>query len=156
VNIRFACPVCEHPGRLDTSGAAEWRCPGCAHLVRLPGKVAPTLPTCAVCGNAELYRKKDFPHGLGMGILLAACAASTVTYWLYDKVLTWAILLGSAAFDGLLYLWVKDVIVCYRCGAHHRGVPDGTEHQPFELVIHERYRQERLRREQLQAEQNSN
>ncbi len=84
-----------------------------------------------------------------MGLLVLACLASTVTYWLYDKWLTWAILLGSAAFDGLLYLWVKDVIVCYRCHAHFRGVLDNPEHKPFELTIHERYRQERLRREQL-------
>jgi hypothetical protein len=117
-----------------------------------PGGVDPTVPTCAVCGNAELYKKKDFPHALGMGILVAACLASTVTYLLYEKTLTWAILLGSAAFDGLLYLWVKDVIVCYRCQAHYRGVPASSDHKPFELTIHERHRQERLRREQLQAE----
>jgi hypothetical protein len=109
---------------------------------------APVLPACAVCGNTELYKKKDFPHALGMAILVGACILSTITYWLYFKVLTWAILLGSAAIDGLLYLWVKDVIVCYRCGACHRGL-SGTEHKPFELTIHERYRQERLRREEM-------
>jgi len=86
-----------------------------------------------------------------MGILVLACLASTVTYWLYDKWLTWAILIGSALFDGLLYLWVKDVIVCYRCQAHFRGVAANAEHKPFELTIHERYRQERLRREQLKG-----
>ena len=55
---------------------------------------------------------------------------------------------GSAAFDGLLYLWVKDVIVCYRCGAEHRGSEAKPAHAPFELTTHERYRQERLRKEQ--------
>jgi hypothetical protein len=29
-------------------------------------------------------------------------------------------------------------------------VPAQAHHQPFELTIHERYRQEKLRREQLQ------
>ena len=48
---------------------------------------------------------------------------------LYLKVLTWVILLGSAAFDCLLYLWVKDVIVCYRCHAHHRRVAAGVPAQ---------------------------
>jgi hypothetical protein len=150
MNIRFACPHCEYPGRLDTQRASEWQCPRCDHLLQLPA-VDPSLPTCAVCGSGELYKKKDFPHSLGMGLLVLACLASTVTYWLYDKWLTWAILIGSAAFDGLLYLWVKDVIVCYRCGAHHRGVAANAEHKPFELTIHERYRQERLRREQLKG-----
>ena len=60
-----------------------------------------------------------------MAILVGAFVASTVTYCLYDNVLTWGILLGSAAFDGILYLLVKDVVVCYRCGAEHRGVPPG-------------------------------
>ena len=47
-------------------------------------------------------------------------------------------------------------IVCYRCHAHYRGFAASAEHKPFELTIHERYRQERLRREQLQrAEENA-
>jgi hypothetical protein len=150
VNIRLFCPVCEAPGRLAAPAAGPWQCPRCDHLVTLHAAATdPALPVCAVCGNAELYKKKDFPHGLGMAILVLACIASTITYWWYDKVLTWAILLGSAAFDGLLYLWVKDAVVCYRCGAHHRGIVAGAHHQPFELTIHERYRQERLRQEQF-------
>ena len=111
------------------------------------------MTTCVVCGDHELYKKKDFPHSLGMAILVGACLASTLTYWLYDKWLTWAILIGSAAFDGILYLLVKDVIVCYRCDAHYRGVPATAEHKPFELTIHERYRQEKIRRAQLQPPQ---
>jgi hypothetical protein len=110
---------------------------------------ASDLATCALCGNGELYKKKDFPHSLGMAILALACLASTITYWLYSKYWTWAILIGSAAFDGLLYLWVKDAVVCYRCNAHYRGVPAGSGHAPFELTIFERYRQERARSEQL-------
>jgi ribosomal protein L37AE/L43A len=150
VIIRFECPACECPDRLDTARASEWQCPRCDHLLQL-STVDPTVPSCAVCGNGELYKKKDFPHSLGMGLLVLACLASTVTYWLYDKWLTWAILLGSAAFDGLLYLWVKDVVVCYRCGAHFRGAAANDQHKPFELTHHERYRQERLRREQLKG-----
>jgi hypothetical protein len=151
VNIRLFCPICDTPGRLRVPGSSEWQCPQCDNLVRLHAPEPDlALPVCAVCGNSELYKKKDFPHGLGMAILVLACIASTITYLLYYKVLTWAILLGSAAFDGLLYLWVKDVIVCYRCGAEHRGIVAGPAHTPFELTIHERYRQERLRREELE------
>ncbi len=150
MNIRFECPSCEYPGRLATTNGTEWQCPRCDRLLRLQ-EVDAALPACTVCGNGELYKKKDFPHSLGMAILVAACLASTLTYWMYDKWLTWAILLGSAGFDGLLYLWVKDVIVCYRCGAHFRGVTANDEHKPFELTVHERYRQERLRREQLKG-----
>ena len=108
------------------------------------------LPCCPVCGNHELYKKKDFPHWLGLNLLTFACVLSFFTYLWYEKWLTWAILIGSAAFDGLLYLWVKDVVVCYRCGAEHRGLgPEGEKVAPFELTVHERYRQERLRQEEL-------
>jgi hypothetical protein len=101
---------------------------------------------CRVCGNAQLYKKKDFPHTLGLTILTLACVASTISYALYDKWLTWAILIGSAAIDGILYLLVKDVVVCYRCQAHHRGIPAGSPVPPFDLVIGERYRQEQILR----------
>jgi hypothetical protein len=131
------------------AGPFRWRCSHCEQGIEVAGPIDPSLPCCAVCGSHELYKKKDFPHALGMTILVGACLASTISYWLYNKVLTWGILLGSAAFDGLLYLWVPDVVVCYRCHAHYRGTVPTPEHRPFELTIHERYRQERLRKEQL-------
>src|SRR5262249_45356634 len=151
-----ACPTCDRPGRLavhDPAAVTVWQCPGCDSLVQPPadaGTAAP--PPCLVCGNAELYRKKDFPHWLGLTILTVACVASTVPYYFYMPVLVWAILLGSAALDGLLYLCVGDVVVCYRCGAHYRGLADRPDYRPHDLGVAERYRQERLRREQLRAQ----
>jgi hypothetical protein len=109
------------------------------------------LHSCLVCGNAELYKKKDFPHWLGLTILTAACLGSFIPYYLYHQWLTWTILIGSALVDGLLYLWVGDVIACYRCDAEFRGFQSLPEHRPFDLGIGERYRQERKRREQIQG-----
>jgi hypothetical protein len=150
VNIRFACPACERPGRIDLPGPGTWQCPGCDHQAQVPAAAAgEPVASCLLCGNAEIYKKKDFPHWLGMTILTGACLASVVPYWLRYPSLTWAILLGSAAFDGVLYLCVGDVSVCYRCGAEYRGFPVCPDHKPFELSTGERYRQERIRREQL-------
>jgi hypothetical protein len=146
VNVRFACPVCEHPARLEIGGQVDWRCPACDHWIHVE-PVSADLPICPLCGNRELYKKKDFPHGLGLAILTAACLTSVFTYGWYEKWLTWAILIGSAILDGILYLCVGDAVVCYRCLAHYRGT--ATAHQPFELTIGERYRQEKLRREKL-------
>jgi hypothetical protein len=150
VNVTFACPQCHTPARLGLSGARDWECPACAHRLPLEAP-APELSACAVCGNHELYKKKDFPHWLGLSILTFACVASVFTYGWYEKWLTWAILIGSAAFDGLLYLWVGDAIVCYRCNAHYRGFVSQVHHKPFELTVGERYRQERLRRDSLKS-----
>ena len=151
MDAQFACPVCDRPTRIAVSAAVDWQCTGCDHRLRLEA-ANPDLPACPVCGNRELYKKKDFPHWLGLTILTLACAASVYTYGRYEKWLTWAILIGSALFDGLLYLWVGDAIVCYRCGAHFRGFTATTAHKPFELTVGERYRQERLRREQVRQQ----
>ena len=154
MKIRIICPACETPGPTLDPGSASWQCLACDHLVAVASPSPdPALPSCAVCDCHELYRKKDFPHTLGMTILLAALVGSTITYWLYDWWWTWAILIGSAAFDGILYLLVKDVVVCYRCDGEHRGVlVDPERHTPFELTIHERYRQEKLRKEAVRVQ----
>jgi hypothetical protein len=149
VKIRFLCPECEAPVSAELpspSPSPEVVCSACAHRVEL-GRDAPGR--CAVCGNHELYKKKNFPHWLGMAILTVACVGFLVMMYRHDPYWAWAVLLGSAAFDGLLYLWVGDALVCYRCGAHYYGVAPTSAHRPFELTIGERYRQERLRREQM-------
>jgi hypothetical protein len=151
VNVCFSCPNCDRPDRADLTRASDWQCPSCDERLRVEaGEV--DLPRCVVCGNSELYKKKDFPHWLGMSILVGACVLSVITYWLYEPVWTWVILIGSAIFDGLLYLSVGDVVACYRCNAHYRGFQATDAHEPFEITIGERYRQERLRRARLQAD----
>jgi hypothetical protein len=104
-----------------------------------------------VCGNHELYKKKDFPHWLGMTILVTALIFSTLTYYWYEKWWSWSFLIGSAFIDGVMYLMVGDVIVCYRCESHYRGFTSTAAHLPFEITIGERYRQEKIRKEQLKA-----
>jgi hypothetical protein len=128
--------------------STPWQCPGCNHRLEVPATEAGVLDRCAVCGNAELYKKKDFPHWLGLALLAAACLAFVVLNALYQQWWAWGVLIGSALIDGILYLRVGDALVCYRCGAQYRGLAT-TEYKPFELVIGERYRQERLRREEL-------
>jgi hypothetical protein len=102
------------------------------------------LRGCAACGNAELYKMKGFPHWLGLTVLTAACVTFLVLNAYRLQWWAWAVLLASAALDGLLYLAVRDVVVCYRCGARHAGL-GYSGNKPFELTVHERYRQERMR-----------
>jgi hypothetical protein len=150
VKVVFACPSCEVPAQTALAEPHAWRCPNpeCAATVHFE-RGEPALPACAVCGCHELYKKKDFPHWLGLNLLILAFIASAVTYLLYMPWATWAILIGTALFDGALFLLVGDALVCYRCQAHHKGFPAATQHQPFEITMGERYRQERLRKEQL-------
>src|SRR5439155_24095686 len=123
VNVRFPCPACEAPDRLELPGPADWHCPSCGHAAALAAPDGPPAG-CALCGNGELFRQKDFPQWLGLSVLAAACATFFVLQVLYHQWLAWAVLLGSAALDGLLYYGlVGDAVVCYRCGARHRGGP---------------------------------
>lgn len=85
-----------------------------------------------------------------MSLLTVACALFFVFAIRFHYAIAWTILLGSAALDGLIYLIVGDVVVCYRCGAQHRGVPSRS-FDPFDLGTAEKYRQERIRREKLHA-----
>lgn len=148
MRVFFNCPVCEQRGCVDMPAHAPWQCPRCDQLVPILTTSA-TLDQCALCGNQQLYKKKDFPHRLGLTILAAACIGFLITNAIYWQWVGWTILIGSAAVDGVLYLTVKDAVVCYRCASHYRGVPSGLSHLPFDLGIAERYRQERIRREQI-------
>ena len=148
MNVTLACPSCEQPSCTPIDHACDWQCSACDHRLHLHA-ADPALPACVVCGDQELYKQKDFPHWLGMTILISACVLSTLTYYWYEKWWTWFFLLGSAAVDGILYLLVGDVIVCYRCQAHHRGFTATDAHRPFDISIGERYRQEKIRQEQM-------
>jgi hypothetical protein len=150
VIVRFACPSCDDPQRVELMATQPWQCPNCSHQLPL---TAPDLADgkplteCLACGNKQLYRQKNFPQWLGLSILAIACSAFFILSGLYLRNLAWVILLGSAAFDGVLYLIVGDALVCYRCQARHSGLPRHKAYDPFELATAEKYRQERLRRE---------
>jgi len=152
VNVVFACPTCENPGRATLDRASDWECPRCDQRQHFEA-AEPALTACALCGNHELYKQKDFPHRFGLFVLIAAFVLSIYTYGWYEKWLTYAILIGTAIFDGALYLWVGDAIVCYRCGSYHKGFKPGPECHPFEITTGERYRQERIRKDRLKAKQ---
>lgn len=157
MNVRFLCPSCESHGGVDVPAREPWRCPSCDHVLVLGepsvtnAEQGLTVHSCVACGNAELYKMKGFPHWLGMSILVLAIAGFLVLNWLRLQWWAWGVLLASAAIDGGLYLLVKDVVVCYRCGGVHSGI-GRSGNSPFELTIAERYRQERIRLETVRRQ----
>ena len=150
MKVTLACPTCELAAALPVDQSCDWECAACDHRLHLSA-AEPNLPVCVVCGNHELYKKKDFPQSLGMAILVSACVLSTLSYYWYEKWWTWSFLIGSALIDGVMYLMVRDVLVCYRCQAHFRGFLASDGHQPFEIGIGERYRQEKIRQERMKG-----
>ena len=109
------------------------------------------LGACPWCATSDLYIQKDFPQGLGLFIVIVGFAISTIFWYLERPLFTYLVLLISALLDMLLYYRVPDVTICYRCLSQFRGAGSNPENRfhPFDLAIGERYRQERLRIEEL-------
>lgn len=147
MKLVLACPGCSRPARVEVDAqAVDWQCSGCDHSLHF--EPVNEISTCPVCANAELYKKKDFPHWLGLTILAGACIGFLVFQGLYIPSIAWSLLLGLAVADAALYLWVGDVFVCYRCHAHLRGeLP--ADAKPYDIGIAERYRQEQIRKSSL-------
>lgn len=156
MELTFECPDCETTGRISAVEreyvATCSRCTATRELNRA-GVADGTLSSCAWCATEDLYVQKDFPQGLGLGIVLAGFAVSTVFWWMYRPIPAFAVLLATAALDLALYYLVPDVTICYRCLGQHRGPGSNPQGRfaAFDLAIGERYRQERIRIEELRA-----
>jgi hypothetical protein len=123
-----------------------------------PGAVpAGQLAACVVCATADLYIQKDFPHILGLSIVFVGIVLSSVYWAYYMPVAALGVLLATAALDLVLYYAVKDVTICYRCLSQYRGEGSNPDRsfQPFDLAVGERYRQERMRAQELRQRQQS-
>ena len=148
MNVAFACPKCEHSVAAEfTPESRQVECPHCHVGLPVPPDSfqAGLLQRCLVCPSHELFIRKDFPQELGVGIVVAGFIASSVAWFFYLPILTFAILFLTALVNVVLYMLVGGVLVCYRCNAHYRGVSATDEHGNFNLETHERHRQQAAR-----------
>ncbi|MBX6312862.1 MAG: hypothetical protein IRY99_08100 [Isosphaeraceae bacterium] len=160
MELTYECPNCESVGRLpDVEEATEAVCPACGHAraIHVEAFSGGELVSCAWCATEDLYSQKDFPHILGLAIVVAGFAVSTVFWYFYLPILAFAALLATAALDVVLFYLVPDVTICYRCLCQYRGPGSnpGRKFPAFDLAIGERYRQERLRVEELRQQRAS-
>lgn len=150
MELSFECPECKAVNRVpNAETAAEFTCAQCRHHREAkPGSVTPDgLCHCPYCGTDKLYVQKDFPQGLGLVIVIAGFALATYFWYIVRPMATYAVLLGSALVDLVLWKKVPDVVICYRCLGQMRG-PDVKpigRFLPFDLEIGETFRQERMR-----------
>jgi hypothetical protein len=154
MELTFSCPRCRavgHVSPLDRLSLAV--CPQCGEQRPLHPEaiVQDELQCCPWCMTTDLYKQKDFPQGLGLFIVVVGFAISTV-FWYYElPIPAYLVLVVSMLLDLFLYHRVADVTICYRCLSQLRGVGSnpGGRFKPFDLALGERYRQERIRVEQL-------
>jgi hypothetical protein len=158
MELTFECPACGKVGGLKPiESAATVSCAGCGHVRELrTGAIdGGALRACPWCATEDLYVQKDFPHGLGLAIVAAGFVMSTVFWYFYMPIIALSVLLATAALDLALYYLVPDVTICYRCLCQYRGegANPGGRFGPFDLAVGERYRQERLRVEELRRQE---
>ncbi len=151
--IVFECPSCHgHNVAEVASETADLRCSSCSwqRSVAEEDRSGKEPSRCVVCGCEDLWRQKDFPQRLGVLMVGTGALLSTIFWWFMEP--TWAIgvLLAFALIDGVLYTFMRDVLVCYRCQARHRHASLDGRHERFNLETHERYRQEAIRVDESQ------
>jgi hypothetical protein len=154
MELTFSCPSCGsvgHVSPIETGSLAECRQCGRSRPLRAESIAHNELQACPLCMTTDLYVQKDFPQGLGLFIVVVGFAISTI-FWYYEMPIpAYLVLVASGLLDLMMYHLVGNVTICYRCLCQLRGVGsnrDGRYH-PFDLTIGERYRQERIRAEQL-------
>ncbi len=98
--------------------------------------------------SPDLWRQKDFPPALGLALVATAAILSCAAWAFYQPLLALGILMLAALIDMLLYSFMGDMLVCYRCGARHRRTTMDEQHPKFDLETAERYRQQDLRQSQ--------
>lgn len=135
--VEFGCSGC---GRaVECAPGASVTCKRCTAVSSLP-ECADRLEACLACGCEELYRHRDFNQKVGLLIIVLGAVAWLVTGSFWPMV-------GAAVLDLVLYFFLPDVAICYRCKAHHRDFSNIEELKAFDLERHEHWRFVRARDE---------
>jgi hypothetical protein len=131
LSVHYLCTKCE----VRLARAAGESARPCEHCGAESAVVAPPagaiIDRCAACGHDQLYFQKDFNRATGIAIIVVGAVFAPWTYFLS--------LVGVTILDYIVWRIVKNVIVCYRCQAVHRGYPQNPALKPFDLVIHDRH-----------------
>lgn len=163
MRVTYACPTCGTTATRDkVETLSALICPACEATLPMPAEAvvvvnaggAPTLRLrrCLVCPSEELFRRKDFPQRLGVGIVVIGLAASCVAWGMRELVVTFSILFGTALLDVVLYFVMPECLSCYRCAARYSGDGIVESYGTFDLETHEKHRQIVARTESLSTD----
>lgn len=148
MNVAFRCPHCNALASASVAeDAPEFACAACSGKLHAPADSVREghLTQCLVCPCKELYIRKDFSQGVGIGIVVVGFVISSV-FWYYRMPLwSYGTLFATALIDVVLYLTVGNVLQCYQCHAQYRGLPSLEMHEGFDLETHEKHRQQQIR-----------
>ena len=102
----IVCGACEREIAIDWS-----------HKVRADESV----DRCPVCSGADFYVRKDFDPKIGVAVVATAAIISAVFFWYGRDAIAYAVLAAAALLDLIIYRFLMEVTVCYRCHCEFRG-----------------------------------
>src|SRR5215471_15285311 len=158
MRIVFLCPACRQPQRSNVAaGTTSLACDACRTNIPLSaGDLHEGAPRrCLLCGCDDLWRQKDFPQRIGVTMVALGAILSTIAWAYHMPATALGVLLAFALVDLLLFTFMKDVLVCYRCSARYGDVEFRDDHPRFNLETAERYRQEAARLEVLRRDRST-
>lgn len=147
MRLLFSCPSCLQTIRTPAELPEKLVCSSCSWSKALSVEERRQDPPgeCLICGCRDLWRQKDFPQRLGVAMVAMGALLSTIAWAYYRPLWSIGILLFFAFIDLMLYLFMPDVLVCYRCGARYGGSARMEQVEFYNLETAERYRQEKIR-----------
>ena len=136
MEVEFLCSDCNRANQLElTDSHSE---PSCAACGKKYGPVLEFIDEdsrvqhCGICGCRDLYVQKDFNRVLGCTIVLIGAILAPFTKFIS--------LFACALMDLLLYRFLPQITICYRCKSIYRDFTRNPAHEAFNLGIHDRYR----------------
>ncbi len=129
--IEGPCPQCGLGWRCPATDRERPSCSACgapASALHSGGVGADgSLQACLACGHDQMYWARDFPRGLGIGVVIVAAVLAPFTWYLSLAV--------GAVVDSLLVFVVPKRVHCYRCNSIHHGFVRPEVWKPFQLEV---------------------
>jgi hypothetical protein len=139
MEIELACPQCRAAVTCRVPGVDDFQknCPACGAEAARPSSAMAErneIDRCATvdCGCADFFVQRDFSQKVGILVFVIGAVLAPWTWYLS--------LVAAAILDWLLYHFVGDVTICYKCAAHYRGARPNPDHKVFDLVLYDDYK----------------
>lgn len=135
MRIRTQCRECGLPFRERLTRCTEQiRCPNCGDLRAInldawPEAAPDTVTRCPICDCQHLYKQRDVNRALGCLVIAIGAALVPWTYGLSLVIL--------AGVDLVVYLRLKEKVVCYKCDTVYRDAQPRPGQGEFDLLKHD-------------------
>lgn len=143
MEITFRCPQCKSELNFDDLSKESSPCPMCSKDI--PLKITEKMrkenivDQCAICGLDKLYEQKDFNRAFGITLFIVAAIACVILCWKNLVIWGYGVLVLAAIVDFVLYKFLSNVVICYRCSSQYRKYSTKSEVPQFELGLLEKY-----------------